>query len=570
MPSKTIINRLFIAITLLDFSFTTLAQQSDPSEFVALLFNARKLSSDKNWKDAVPVWEQVAEKNPVNGEYVANLANVYYHTAQYTKSIEAYKKQIDLGYGVLYNAVYNIACCYSLMGDKENALTWLQRSFDMGFRSYVNAQKDEDFKNIKSDPRFVRIVALDDVSKMTREEGWRYDMEMLKREVMRKAYLRRELSLDEFNRQYNEIYSSIVKKTDVQVIMALMRLMVNVNDGHSAIFPPSRKEFQLGLPLQFYFFKEGLYIIASDEQHKNLLGTKVLGFDKKTVDEVTKTLSPILSRDNEMGLMQSLAGLLRYTLALNGAGLTNSPLKVELQLADSTGKKFSATVEADSTTPRVDHKSVPANWTTLYQAVGKPIPSYLRTPKSLYWFEQIPNSKMVYFQWNAVVNDKTEPLSQFTARLFKYIDENDVEKLVIDLRWNNGGNTALLPYFINSVIKNDKINKRGNLFVITGRRTFSAAQNLATYLERQTNSIFVGEPTGSNPNFVGEESFITLPYSQLAMNVSDLFWQSSWPGDHRVWIAPIIYIPPSFKAYNANRDEAMEAILKLVSEKKGF
>ena len=570
MPSKTKYYRLLIAVTFLNFSVIAIAQQSDPGEFISLLFNARKLTTDKNWKDAVPAWEQVAEKNPVNGEYVANLANAYYNTAQYTKGIEAYKKQMDLGYGILFNAAYNIACCYSLMGDKENALTWLQRSFDMGFRSYINAQKDEDFKNIKSDPRFLRIVALDDVSKMSREEGWRYDMDILKREVMRKAYLRRELSLDAFNKQYNEIYNSIAKRTDVQVIMDLMKLMVNVNDGHSAIFPPSRKEFQLGLPVQFYFFKEGLYIIATDEQHKNLLGAKVLSFDKKTVDEVTKTLSPILSRDNEMGLMQSLAGLLRYTMALNGAGLTTSPSKVELQLADSSGRKFSAIVEADSTVARVDHKSVPANWTTLYQAVGKPIPAYLRNPKSLYWFEQIPNTKMVYLQWNTIRNDQAESLNAFTDRLFKYLNESDVDKLVIDLRWNNGGNTALLPYFINSVIKNDKINQRGNLFVITGRRTFSAAQNLATYLERQTNSIFVGEPTGSNPNFVGEESFITLPYSQLAMNVSDLFWQSSWPGDHRVWIAPLIYTPPSFKAYNANRDEAMEAISKLVSEKKGF
>ena len=177
---------------------------------------------------------------------------------------------------------------------------------------------------------------------------------------------------------------------------------------------------------------------------------------------------------------------------------------------------------------------------------------------------------MVYLQWNAVVNDKAESLRQFTDRLFKYINDNDIDKLVIDLRWNNGGNTMLVPHFINSIIRNDKINQRGNLFVITGRRTFSAAQNLATYLEQRTNSIFVGEPTGSNPNFVGEEDFITLPYSQLAMNVSDLFWQSSWPGDHRKWIAPSVYTPPTFKAYNENRDESLEAILKLVNEKRAF
>jgi hypothetical protein len=129
----------------------------------------------------------------------------------------------------------------------------------------------------------------------------------------------------------------------------------------------------------------------------------------------------------------------------------------------------------------------------------------------------------------------------------------------------------LLPYFITTLIKNEKINKRGNLFVITGRRTFSAAQNLATYLEKQTNAIFVGEPTGSSPNFVGEEDFITLPYSKVAMNVSDWFWQSSWPWDSRTWIAPSIYVPPTFKAYSVNRDEVLETLGGLIMNgKKGF
>ena len=44
-----------------------------------------------------------------------------------------------------------------------------------------------------------------------------------------------------------------------------------------------------------------------------------------------------------------------------------------------------------------------------------------------------------------------------------------------------------------------KVNRRGRLFVIIGRATFSAAQNGATMIERHTEAIFVGEPTGSSP-----------------------------------------------------------------------
>nr|MBA4125023.1 hypothetical protein [Acidobacteriota bacterium] len=114
---------------------------------------------------------------------------------------------------------------------------------------------------------------------------------------------------------------------------------------------------------------------------------------------------------------------------------------------------------------------------------------------------------------------------------------------------------------VQGLIKNEKINRRGKLFVIIGRRTFSAAQNASTFFERYTNAMFVGEPTGASPNFVGEEDPFVLPYSKIAANVSHLYWQSAFPQDGRIWIAPQIYLPPTFEAYRTNRDAALEAIL---------
>ena len=44
-------------------------------------------------------------------------------------------------------------------------------------------------------------------------------------------------------------------------------------------------------------------------------------------------------------------------------------------------------------------------------------------------------------------------------------------------------------------IKNDRINQPGRFFVIIGRHTFSAAQNAANRLERETFALFVGGPS---------------------------------------------------------------------------
>ena len=116
---------------------------------------------------------------------------------------------------------------------------------------------------------------------------------------------------------------------------------------------------------------------------------------------------------------------------------------------------------------------------------------------------------------------------------------------------------------LHHLIRNREISRRGALFVIIGRLTFSAAQNTATAIGRETEPIFVGEPTGSRPNFNGEVIPFELPYSKLRANVGDLFWQTSWPEDHRTWIAPDIYAPPTFEAFRRNDDPAMDAILAL-------
>ncbi|MDQ3682995.1 MAG: S41 family peptidase [Bacteroidota bacterium] len=559
---KNICLKIFIALTCgLHFSCIN-AQENNPVAFISLLENARKATTDKRWEEALNLWQQATVQNPVNGEYWSNLGSAYYNNKQYDKSIEAYKKQIELGWGLTYNAAYNIACCYALSGQKEPALEWLQKAYDMGFVRTAMVQTDTDLDAIRGEAKFKKLTGTDDVTKMSRTEGWRYDLALIKQEVLRKAFLRRELSLDEFNKQYTAIYNSIDKKTDQQIILGMMKLMVTVNDGHSSLFPPAQAAYKLTLPLQFYFFTEGLYIVAADEKYKHLLGNKVINFGQISVDKVAKTLSPYINRDNEIGVVQRLQDFVRHAPMLHALKLIPDPAKVELELMDRAGKISKAIIVADTSMPRVDHKSAfPANWVSFHQTLANPVPLYLKNPRTNYWFEKLPDSKIVYMQFNSVRNDKAESLSAFAERLMKFTNENDVEKLVIDLRWNNGGNTMLLPPFINALIKNEKINKRGNLFVITGRRTFSAAQNLATYLEKQTAATFVGEPTGSSPNFVGEEDYIMLPYSKVNVNVSDLFWQSSWPGDKRTWIAPALYIPPTFKAYSANRDEALEAIV---------
>lgn len=77
---------------------------------------------------------------------------------RYPEAIEAFKRAIDLGHRKA-TAMYNIACGYSLLNDKENALVWLQRALDNGFDGTELVADDSDLDPLRSDARFKKIIA---------------------------------------------------------------------------------------------------------------------------------------------------------------------------------------------------------------------------------------------------------------------------------------------------------------------------------------------------------------------------------------------------------------------------
>lgn len=544
----------------------TLAQKLPPHNFAELLAQAEAKMRAQQWAEAAALWEQVVKINPVQGRFWEQLGSAYYNAKDYRKSIPAYEKQIELGYGRPASAAYNIACNHALLGEKELAIKWLEKALAMKFPSLQHAQTDTDLVSLHGDVRFQKLVGTINTSKMTREEGWRTDLQFLVQEIKRRGWnlFPRIGTEAEFDAHVKKLHDTIPKLTDAQISIEMMRLMRKVGDGHSGLLGPTtpRKEWIETIPVLFYLFEEGLFIVAADPKHKDLLGSQVVKLGGKSVTEIVETLHAASSEDNKIWIKQIAPYRMRHLPLLHAAGAIPNPDRVELVLRGMDGKEQTVVLTTDTTQPNIwNIKPNPPGWVNLPQTLGTPVPLYLKNAAAPFWFEYLPDSKTVYFQFNSVRNDEKESLAAFSEKLFKFINENQVEKLVVDMRWNNGGNTFLLTPLVQGLIRNDKINRRGKLFVVIGRRTYSAAQNAATYFERHTNAIFVGEPTGSSPNFVGEEDPFILPYSKIVANVSHLFWQSSYPQDQRTWVAPQLYVPPTFEAYRRNHDAALEAIL---------
>jgi len=146
------------------------------------------------------------------------------------------------------------------------------------------------------------------------------------------------------------------------------------------------------------------------------------------------------------------------------------------------------------------------------------------------------------------------------------LESTGLRGVVVDLRWNGGGNNGLVRPLIRQLVAWEVSGDGRRIVVLAGRHTFSAAQNLANRLERWTEAVFVGEPTGSRPNVPGERTELVLPWSGLRASISNRYWQDSDPGDERPWIAPDVRVEPSADEYFAGRDPVLEAVLELLEE----
>lgn len=97
---------------------------------------------------------------------------------------------------------------------------------------------------------------------------------------------------------------------------------------------------------------------------------------------------------------------------------------------------------------------------------------------------------------------------------------------------------------------------------MTGRATFSAAQNFINRLERRLPAMIVaGEPSMSSPDFTGEDNPVHLPFSGLTASISNRYWQDSAADDRRPWIAPALPVALTSRDWLENRDPVLDAVL---------
>lgn len=530
----------------------------------------RAASEKRDWAAMIPPLVVLTAQSPMNGPYLYQLGRARMGEKDYSSALSDLHRALPLNGTDPAVIEYRIAQCEALLGRDDAAARWLIMSINHGLRNLEEARKDPVIAKLRTRPDIAKLMGIVDRKSLPRTEGWRLDIRFLLDRIDRQSLHpyrttigSRHLSgalytRDEFVAATEKLIAQVPKLSDIEIELELMRLIASLGDGHSAMWGAQTRDFGLTLPLAFYLFDEGLYVTAADAKYKDVLGSKVVSIDGKPISDALRALDPYISRDNTMWLKTMGPHALRHTPFLKALGVVRDDTAVDVAFERRGGERSVVRVEANFSEPDIWNKlPKPDRWVGIADASKAEFQQRNQKP---FWWEWHDDTKVLYVQYNRVLNSETQTLAAFAEELSRAVAERPVGKLVIDMRNNNGGDT-FANESLRKAIARSKANAAGRLFVIIGRRTFSAAMSAVSYFARDTHAIFVGEPTGGRPNSIGEETGFSLPYSGIMVNLADRYWQSGWADDFTLWRAPDIATPVSAKDYIAGRDVAMEAIL---------
>jgi hypothetical protein len=344
------------------------------------------------------------------------------------------------------------------------------------------------------------------------------------------------VSREQFEHEVAQVRTSISKLDGVAIALEFRKLFALIGDGHTSVMLPQGKPH---LPTEFYWFEDGLRVVGVSAPNQSLLGAKLLAIDDVPAADIVKRIRAFITQgETQWFYRASVPDLMKHTNILSAAGVGAGPIfAFTLETMDGMRKRVDIATTADA-----------GKLFTLDDGT----PLWQRNEAQGFWSERLVDGS-IYVNWRSY-----DGLADHGAALLRSLDSEHPRRLIIDLRDNDGGDYNVGRTFIEEIRSRPWLNQRGVLYVMIGRKTFSAAMTNAIDFKHTTEAILVGEPAGAAPNNWQEARRFNLPNSGLGVSVSTRYFEFL-PGKSEV--VPDRHVVPEPSDWGSPQDAGVRFVL---------
>ncbi len=385
-----------------------------------------------------------------------------------------------------------------------------------------------------------------------------------------------------------QYYSSLVEKavemTDAEFELAVAELVAMADNAHTKVREYNRTPRYNRLPVRGYWFADGYHIIRAYRGYEYLLGGKIIALDGVPMANVRQKLSSYIS-----GVKGNIDKYSPYLIEspelMHAAGIAQAPDAMALSIVLSGENEqivifkepFPSSMEHLSRgflmlSPLTYAKSQP-EWKSLH-TYSQATPVYLQKPIEQFQMMTIPELKASYIQFWTNSDSGTVSIKEFCRDALNWYRTNPTPVLIVDQRFNIGGNGDLTKQCMLDF--GQSLPDNGRLYVAIGGATFSAGMTSVTALKMSggEKTILVGEPVGDHLQHWGEDNLLRLPNSEIEIKFStgmhDLgapcrsirkcYWGALFSDLYVDTLDPDIAAPLTYSDFANQNDPVMKAI----------
>jgi carboxyl-terminal processing protease len=501
-------------------------------------------------------------------------------------ALPALSEMEDARMGVLYN----LACGYSLLGEKEKAISFLHDAIESGYSDFRHIREDTDLDNIRNEPRFREEVAkLASADILWNSQVFRtpYKTDISRDEKV--AGLSLFWSEVKYNFVFTETlaklhwdslylaYLPLVQQTKstAEYYRLMSKLCALLHDAHTNINPPSEAwaEQFVSPRVSTWIVNDTVLILGADDslQERGIRrGMELVRIDGVPARRYAEeNVIPYIAANTPQDLRRRAFG----NLLLAGPQGTY----VELELRDSAGTAVKRTLYRPVKTT---HES------TVTSSGG--------SQARLLEFKVLPGN-IAYVSLDSFGDERI--VTQFDS-IFASVEKTDA--LILDVRGNGGGSSdngwKILGYLTAKPFQTSQWRTRdyrpsyrawgrgerwysqaGSDFqpngsklytkpvvVLTGPMTFSAAEDFCVAFDCMKRGTMIGRRTGGS---TGQPLFFILPGGGSARVCTK---HDRYPDGREfvgIGVIPSIEVNPSVRDVLSGHDNVLDAALDFLKTK---